>query len=170
MSGHAVVMTLGSEILRTPRAQGMLLTLVCWCISLGLMVHKGGCYMKRQTGVVHLGSYPSNCILFCWETHTLALILFFCPYFTQNAWNKWDFQQESCNLFFLKKKQKTFLKFKYGWFAMLCLFQVYSKEGWSWRNQAPWLQTILQSYNNQNIMLLTHMHTRTHTHTHTHTK
>ena len=29
------------------------------------------------------------------------------------------------------------------------------KEKWSWRNQAPWLQTILQSYSNQDSMLLT---------------
>ena len=28
------------------------------------------------------------------------------------------------------------------------------KEKWSWRNQAPWLQTILQSYSNQNSMVL----------------
>ena len=27
------------------------------------------------------------------------------------------------------------------------------KEKWSWRNQAPWLQTILQSYSNQDSML-----------------
>ena len=27
------------------------------------------------------------------------------------------------------------------------------KEKWSWRNQAPWLQTILQSYTNQNSMI-----------------
>ena len=26
------------------------------------------------------------------------------------------------------------------------------KEKWSWRNQAPWLQTILQSYSNQDSM------------------
>ena len=29
------------------------------------------------------------------------------------------------------------------------------KEKWSWRNQAPWLQTILQSNNHQNHMVLT---------------
>ena len=28
------------------------------------------------------------------------------------------------------------------------------KEKWNWRNQAPWLQTILQSYSNQNSMAL----------------
>ena len=28
------------------------------------------------------------------------------------------------------------------------------KEKWSWRNQAPYLQTILQSYNNQDSMVL----------------
>ena len=28
------------------------------------------------------------------------------------------------------------------------------KEKWSWRNQAPWLQTILQSYSHQNNMVL----------------
>ena len=28
------------------------------------------------------------------------------------------------------------------------------KEEWSWRNQAPWLQTILQSYSNQDNMVL----------------
>ena len=28
------------------------------------------------------------------------------------------------------------------------------KEKWSWRNQAPGLQTILQSYNNQDSMVL----------------
>ena len=28
------------------------------------------------------------------------------------------------------------------------------KEKWSWRNQTPWLQTILQSYSNQNSMVL----------------
>ena len=28
------------------------------------------------------------------------------------------------------------------------------KEKWSWRNQAFWLQTILQSYSNQNSMVL----------------
>ena len=28
------------------------------------------------------------------------------------------------------------------------------KEKWSWRNQAPGLQTILQSYSNQNSMVL----------------
>ena len=28
------------------------------------------------------------------------------------------------------------------------------KEEWSWRNQAPWLQTILQSYNHQNSVVL----------------
>ena len=28
------------------------------------------------------------------------------------------------------------------------------KEKWSWRNQAPWLQTILQSYSNQDSMVL----------------
>ena len=28
------------------------------------------------------------------------------------------------------------------------------KEEWTWRNQAPWLQTILQSYNNQDSMAL----------------
>ena len=28
------------------------------------------------------------------------------------------------------------------------------KEKWSWRNQAPWLQTILQSYSHQNSMVL----------------
>ena len=28
------------------------------------------------------------------------------------------------------------------------------KEKWSWRNQAPWLQTILQSYSNQDRMIL----------------
>ena len=28
------------------------------------------------------------------------------------------------------------------------------KEKWSWRNQASWLQTILQSYSNQNSMVL----------------
>ena len=27
-------------------------------------------------------------------------------------------------------------------------------EKWSWRNQAPWLQTILQSYSNQDSMVL----------------
>ena len=29
------------------------------------------------------------------------------------------------------------------------------KEKWSWKNQAPWLQTILQSYSNQSSMVLT---------------
>ena len=28
------------------------------------------------------------------------------------------------------------------------------KEKWNWRNQAPWLQTILQSYSNQDSMVL----------------
>ena len=28
------------------------------------------------------------------------------------------------------------------------------KEKWSWRNQAPWLQTILQSYSDQDSMIL----------------
>ena len=28
------------------------------------------------------------------------------------------------------------------------------KEKWSWRNQAPWLQTILQSYSHQDSMVL----------------
>ena len=28
------------------------------------------------------------------------------------------------------------------------------KEKWSWRNQAPWLQTLLQSYSNQGSMIL----------------
>ena len=28
------------------------------------------------------------------------------------------------------------------------------KEKWSWRNQTPWLQTTLQSYSNQNSMVL----------------
>ena len=28
------------------------------------------------------------------------------------------------------------------------------KEKWSWRNQAPWLQTILQGYSHQNGMVL----------------
>ena len=28
------------------------------------------------------------------------------------------------------------------------------KEKWSWRNQAPWLQIILQSYSNQDSMVL----------------
>ena len=28
------------------------------------------------------------------------------------------------------------------------------KEKWSWRNQSPWLQTILQSYSNQDSMVL----------------
>ena len=28
------------------------------------------------------------------------------------------------------------------------------KEEWSWRNHAPWLKTILQSYSNQNRMVL----------------
>ena len=28
------------------------------------------------------------------------------------------------------------------------------KEKWSWRNQAPWLQSILQSYSHQNHMVL----------------
>ena len=28
------------------------------------------------------------------------------------------------------------------------------KEKWSWRNQGPWLQTILQSYSNQDSMVL----------------
>ena len=28
------------------------------------------------------------------------------------------------------------------------------KEKWSWRNQAPWLQTILQNYSHQNRMVL----------------
>ena len=28
------------------------------------------------------------------------------------------------------------------------------KENWSWRNQAPWLRTILQSYSNQDNMVL----------------
>ena len=28
------------------------------------------------------------------------------------------------------------------------------KEKWSWRNQAPWIWTILQSYNHQNSMVL----------------
>ena len=28
------------------------------------------------------------------------------------------------------------------------------KEKWSWRNQVPWLPTILQSYSNQNSMAL----------------
>ena len=28
------------------------------------------------------------------------------------------------------------------------------KQKWSWRNQAPWLQTILQSYSNQDNMVL----------------
>ena len=28
------------------------------------------------------------------------------------------------------------------------------KEKWNWRNQAPWLQTILQSYSHQNSMIL----------------
>ena len=27
-------------------------------------------------------------------------------------------------------------------------------ETWSWRNQAPWFQTILQNYSNQDIMVL----------------
>ena len=68
-------------------------------------------------------------------------------------------------LFFFFLKKKTFLKFKYGWFAMLCLFPVYSKEGWSCRNQAPWLQTIWQSYKSKHHA--THTHARTHTHTQT---
>ena len=29
------------------------------------------------------------------------------------------------------------------------------KEKWSWRNQAPWLQTILQTYSHQDSILLT---------------
>ena len=28
------------------------------------------------------------------------------------------------------------------------------KEKWSWRNQTPWLQIILQSYSHQNSMVL----------------
>ena len=28
------------------------------------------------------------------------------------------------------------------------------KEKWSWRNQTPWLLTIVQSYSNKNIMVL----------------
>ena len=28
------------------------------------------------------------------------------------------------------------------------------KKKWSWRNQAPWIQTILQSYSHQNCMVL----------------
>ena len=28
------------------------------------------------------------------------------------------------------------------------------KEKWSWRNQAPWLQILLQSYSNQDSMVL----------------
>ena len=28
------------------------------------------------------------------------------------------------------------------------------KEEWSWRNQAPWLQTVLHSYSHQNGMVL----------------
>ena len=30
------------------------------------------------------------------------------------------------------------------------------KEKWSWRNQAPWLQTVSQRYSNRNIMELAH--------------
>ena len=30
------------------------------------------------------------------------------------------------------------------------------KEKWSWKNQAPWLQTIIQSYIHQNSMVLAH--------------
>ena len=28
------------------------------------------------------------------------------------------------------------------------------KEKWNWKNQTPWLQTILQSYSHQNSMVL----------------
>jgi len=42
------------------------------------------------------------------------------------------------------------------------------KEKWSWKNQAHWLQTELQSYSHQNNMVLARAHTHTHTHTHTH--
>ena len=31
----------------------------------------------------------------------------------------------------------------------------FKEEKWSWRDQAPWLQTILPSYSNQNSMALT---------------
>ena len=33
------------------------------------------------------------------------------------------------------------------------------KEKWIWRNQAPWLQTKLRSYSNQNSIVLAHTHT-----------
>ena len=32
------------------------------------------------------------------------------------------------------------------------------KEKWSWRNQSPWLQPVLQSYSNQNSMVLAKIH------------
>ena len=35
------------------------------------------------------------------------------------------------------------------------------KEEWSWRDQAPWLQTILQSYSNQDSMVLAQKQTHT---------
>ena len=44
----------------------------------------------------------------------------------------------------------------------------HEKEKWSWRNQAPWFQTVLQSYSNQDSMVL-HARARTHTHTHRNT-
>ena len=36
------------------------------------------------------------------------------------------------------------------------------KEKWSWKNQAHWLQTELQSYSHQNNMVLARAHTHTH--------
>jgi len=44
------------------------------------------------------------------------------------------------------------------------------KEKWSWRNQTPWLQTILWSYSHQNSMVLSVACAHVHTHTHTQTR
>jgi len=129
------------------------------------MVHKGDAVWRGRLAWFILALILQT-VFFSVEKHTHWLLFYSSVHTTQSAWNKWDFQQESCNLFvFFFFKKKTFLKFKYGWFAMLCLFPVYSKEGWSCRNQAPWLQTIWQSYKSKHHA--THTHARTHTHTQT---
>ena len=57
MSGHTVVMILGSEILKTSRAQGMFLTLLMY--KFGVNGTQRGCCMKRQTGALTAISWVS---------------------------------------------------------------------------------------------------------------